>query len=74
MRMIKQIFTAARRFNHNIWMASLDSSVVTAAIGVIYCVLGIVALILIITWPFPVLTAIFAASVARLVYAGLTAR
>ena len=72
--MIKRIFSAIRRFNHNIWMASLDSSVVTAAIGVIYCVLAIMALILIIAWPFPVLTAIIAGAVARLVYAGIKAR
>jgi hypothetical protein len=72
--MFKQLLAALSRFNHNIWMASLDSGWVTACIGAVYSLLAIVTLILILTWPVPALTVIIAAAVARLVYAGLTAR
>ena len=72
--MIKRAFSAISRFKHNIWMASLDSGFVTACIGVVYSLASIVALLLIIAWPWPVLTAMVITTIARLIYAGVTAR
>lgn len=74
MHMIKRAFSAIRRFKHNIWMASLDSGFVTACIGVVYSFAAIVALLLIIAWPWPVLAAMVTVTVVRLIYAGVTAQ